>query len=269
MLSDASISVKLSDRDYRPTINLADYHVKLLKPQNIIEMLHNGSRDVGFGGSDWVSNLGATNLVEILDTELDPVKVVVAGPSEEMLREAIEKQRNIVIASEYEKLTKDWIASKGLNATFVRAYGATESFPPEDADFIVDNTATGATLKANGLIILDTIINSSTKLYANADALANPQKKRQIDELVILLKSVLLARKKCMVTFNVEKKEMLDQIVKSLPCMRAPSVQQLYNTEGFAISICVDRSLISTLLPSLKSNGARDIIVSKVDQIVV
>jgi ATP phosphoribosyltransferase len=282
LLSAASIKVEISDRGYRPTINLPNYHVKLLKPQNIIEMLHNGSRDVGFGGSDWVSNLSATNLVELLDTELDPVKIVVAGPNEKILQDACKPGGHITVASEYERLTRNWFSSVGLKeseqcdeqwtggrATFVRAYGATESFPPEDADLIVDNTATGSTLKANGLMILDTILTSSTRLYANSEALKDPRKKQQIDQLVLLLKSVLLARRKCMITFNVESKELLDGMVGSLPCMRAPSVQQLYNSPGFAISICVDRKEIAELLPILKSKGAQDIIVGKVEQIVL
>ena len=56
-----------------------------------------------------------------------------------------------MVATEYERLTRAWIARRGLDATLVRSYGATEVFPPEDADCIVDNTATGATLQANGL----------------------------------------------------------------------------------------------------------------------
>ena len=58
-----------------------------------------------------------------------------------------------MVASEYERLTRAWIAERGLDATFVRSYGATEVFPPEDADCIVDNTQTGSTLAANDLVI--------------------------------------------------------------------------------------------------------------------
>ena len=54
----------------------------------------------------------------------------------------------------------------------VRSYGATEVFPPEDADVIVDCSATGATLRANGLAIVDTLMRSSTRLYASPAAWA-------------------------------------------------------------------------------------------------
>ena len=269
LLSDAGIDIAISDRGYRPTISLPSYDIKLLKPQNIIEMLHAGSRDVGFGGADWVEELKAHNLVDLLDTKLDPVRVVAAGPSHEMLEDAIAQNKHVTIASEYEGLTRDWIKRKGLNATFVRAYGATESFPPEDADLIVDNTATGSTLRANNLVILDTVFTSSTRLYANGDALKDASKKKMIDDLVVLLSSVLLARQKVMVLFNITESVMRGGLIEQLPCMRAPTVTSLQGGAGYAVSVCVAREECVRLLPKLKEAGAMDIIVTKVDQIVV
>jgi len=64
-------------------------------------------------------------------------------------------------------------------------------FPPEDADVIVDNTATGATLEANGLVVVDELMRSSTRLYANPLALEDRARRRRIDDLVMLLDSVL------------------------------------------------------------------------------
>lgn len=50
--------------------------------------------------------------------------------------------------------------------------GATEVFPPEDADLIIDNTATGSTLSANSLVVIDELMRSSTRLYASQSAKA-------------------------------------------------------------------------------------------------
>jgi len=147
LLSDAVYPVRLGAREYRPTMSLPNFDVKLLKPQNILEMLDSGSRDIGFAGHDWVKNLGV-DVVEVLDLGLDPVQIVAAAPDPNVLEEARRSKKSIRIASEYEKVTKDWIRELDLNAKFVRTFGATESFPPEDADMIVDNSATGSTLKA-------------------------------------------------------------------------------------------------------------------------
>lgn len=268
LLKDAGINISIPDRGYRPSINLQDYTVKLLKPQNIIEMLASGSRDIGFGGADWVANLGFDNhVIQLLDTELDHVKVVAAGSSIESFNNMKSSNIPIRIASEYEKLTLDWITKNKLNATFVRAFGATESFPPEDADLIVDNTATGSTLKANGLQILDTVFVSSTRLYCSTAAYNNPIKRKRIDELVILLQSVLHARTKQAITFNITDAA-LQKILPTLPCMRAPTVAQLYHGGGYAVNIVVPKTIVGQTVIQLKAEGATDVIVTNINQIV-
>ena len=149
LLADAGIEVALGERDYRPGISLPGFAVKVLKPQNIVQMLHIGSRDAGFAGADWVAEQGA-DLVELLDTGLDPVRLVAAAPHG-LLVDGRLPARPLVVASEYEQLTSGWIERAGLDARLALSYGATEVFPPDDADYIVDNTATGSTLRANGL----------------------------------------------------------------------------------------------------------------------
>lgn len=79
LLADAGIEVRVSDRGYRPRVSIPWIEAKILKPQNIIEMLHIGSRDLGFAGADWVAEL-QVDLVELLNTELDPVELVAAAP---------------------------------------------------------------------------------------------------------------------------------------------------------------------------------------------
>jgi len=80
LLADAGIEIRMGDRSYRPALSWPGFAAKLLKPQNVVEMLHAGSRDVGFAGADWVAELDA-DLVELLDTGLDPVQVVAAAPA--------------------------------------------------------------------------------------------------------------------------------------------------------------------------------------------
>ena len=79
LLADAGVRLRSGLRGYRPVSSVEGFEVKLLKPQNIVEMLAAGSRDVGFSGADWVAEKAA-DLVELLDTGLDPVRVVAAAP---------------------------------------------------------------------------------------------------------------------------------------------------------------------------------------------
>ena len=81
LLADAGVRVTFGRRGYRPSLSLDGFETKTLKPQNIVEMLHLGSRDVGFAGADWALELSA-EVVELLDTELDPVRLVAAASPE-------------------------------------------------------------------------------------------------------------------------------------------------------------------------------------------
>ncbi|MCL4210331.1 MAG: ATP phosphoribosyltransferase [Phycisphaeraceae bacterium] len=265
LLDDAGVKVRLGQREYRPTISLPGFETKFLKPQNIVEMLDTGSRDLGFAGADWVAELGA-GVVELLDTGLDPVHLVAAGPTGLLVNGQLPVQE-LLVASEYESLTRQWIARNGLNARFVRSFGATEVFPPEDADLIVDNSATGSTLVANGLTIVDTLMTSSTRLYAHPRALEDGAKRERIDHLVLLLKSVLEARRRVMLEVNVTR-DNLEQVVAVLPCMREPTIASLHGDTGFAVKAAVPRADLPTLIPAIKQAGGTDIVISQTTQIV-
>src|SRR5438034_4032885 len=173
------------------------------------------------------------------DTGLDPVQVVAAAPKT-LLVEGRLPARRLVVASEYERLAERWIAHSGLSAECVRSYGATEVFPPEDADVIVDNTATGATLEANGLVVVDELMRSSTRLYANPAALEDPARRRRVDDLVMLLDSVLVARRRVMLEVNASA-ECLEAVVAVLPSMRQATVAPLYGNGGYAVKAAVPR----------------------------
>ena len=265
LLAESGLPLPTSERSYRPRIHLPGVEVKMLKPQNIVEMLQAGSRDVGFTGADWVAELDG-DLVELLDTGLDPVRVVAAAPVD-LLDDGRLPDRPLVIASEYANLTRRWIEGRGLDARFVRSYGATEVFPPEDADVIVDNTSTGATLQANGLEIVDEVVRSSTRMFASPRAMDDPARRRSIEDLAMLVRSVLDARRRVMLEVNVSE-DRLEALLEALPCMREPTVAPLAGGRGFAVKAAVPREDLARVVPRLKECGGTDVVVTRLAQIV-
>lgn len=265
LLADAGVQLRSGPRGYRPVTSVEGYEVKLLKPQNIVEMLAAGSRDIGFAGADWVAEKSA-DLIELLDTGLDPVRVVAAVP-ESLLVDGRLPAGPLVVASELERISTAWIAQRGLEATFVHSYGATEVFPPEDADIIIDITATGDTLAANGLGVIDELMRSSTRLYASRQAMADPTKKTAIDGFVVSLRSVLEARNRAMVELNVSPED-IEGVIEVLPSMREPTIATLHGSVGLAVKAAVPRADLPALIPILKTRGATDIVVSRLEQIV-
>ncbi len=265
LLADAGVQVRTSNRGYRPVLSMANFEAKILKPQNIIEMLSLGSRDMGFAGADWVAELGV-DLVELLDTGLEPVKLVAAA-SAELLEDGALPRRRLVIASEFENLTRKWIGEIGIDATFVRSYGATEVFPPEDADCIVDLVSSGATLRANNLLEVGELMRSSTRLYASPAAMRDPHKREAMEGLAMVLRSVLEARGRVMLEINVPA-DKLESVIKILPCMREPTMSPLHGGAGYAVKAAVPREKLPSLVPEVKRRGGTDIVVTKLSQIV-
>ena len=91
-------------------------------------------------------------------------------------------------------------------------------------DVVVDLTETGTTLRKNGLKIIGQIMESHTVIIANKEAWANPEKRRDIEEIKILLFGVLEARHKVLLTMNVPTTA-LEKIVSALPAMKKPTVE--------------------------------------------
>ncbi len=266
LLRDANIEIDRHHRNYRPSFSMTGFEAKILKPQSVAKMVAAGSRDVGFTGADWVEELEA-DVVEVLDTELDPVRLVAAAPAD-MVQDGDGLPENLVVATEYERLTERWLANTGRSGTVIQSYGATEVFPPEDADVIVDVSQTGRTLAANDLVVVDELITSSTRLYANPDAWNDPVKRDEIDRFALLLQSVLDGRRRVMLEVNVDANQ-LEDVIEAVPAMRKPTVAPLHNEDGYAVKAAVPKDDVTSLVPDIKRAGGTDIVVTDLAQIVV
>lgn len=264
LLDGAGIKVDLPERAYRPTVNQDDIEAKVMKPQNIGKLLELGSHDVGFTGRDWIEETGA-DVEEIMDLGFDKVRIVAAVPN--AIDDAQLKSRRMIVATEYEQIARRWLLAQKIEHLIVRTYGATEVFPPDDADMIIDNTATGRTLQENGLRIIDTILTSSTRMFASKAALADASKKQKIFELKMLFEAVLNARGKVMLEMNCSKAA-FDALVKELPAMRSPTVSPLYGEDGYAVKIAVNKADVPNLLPRLMALGATDILEFELRKVI-
>lgn len=256
IFDEAGIRFKLADRAYRPSIDVDWLDAKIMKPQNVGQLLQIGSHDAGFTGLDWVVET-SSEVVEIMDLGLDRVRIVAAVPNE--LDDKALRSKKIVVATEYVAISEAWLKKEGYDYQIVRTHGATEVFPPDDADMIIDNTSTGATLKENGLRIVGTLLESSTRFVASKQAMADPFKKEKIGELAMLFKAVLDGRERVMLEMNVVETK-FDELVEGLPAMRSPTVSPLLGDSGYAVKIAVKRSEVPALLPKLKALGATDIV---------
>lgn len=264
LLADSGVNLRGTSRSYRPTTNDPNLQVKLLKSANIPQMVAQGRHDCGFAGLDWVIEQDA-DVEKILDLGFDPVRIVASIPEYWEWDEV--KARQIIAVSEYKNITSRWLEKEGISYTFLRSYGATEVFPPEDADVVVDNTSTGATLVANRLKIVDTLMTSSTYFIANKEAMQDPERREAIENLQLLFTSVLNGRKRVLLEMNCSE-ENLPALVDVLPCMKSPTISRLYGQESFAVKTAVLRSEVKDLIPQLRKVGASDILEIPISKVI-
>lgn len=264
LLRDSGIKLVGDSRNYRPSCSDDRFQVKLLKSQNIPELIALGQHDIGFAGADWVSEQQA-DVEVLLDLGFNPVQIVACIPEEWDFAEL--KTRPILVASEYKQLAKQYLDGLGVDYRLFRAYGATEVLPPEDADMIIDNTSTGTTIRANRLQIVDTVMHSSTQFIANKAVLNDPDKRQQIDDLLLLMRGVLAGRDRVLLEMNCTE-DTIDAVVALLPAMRAPTVSKLYQAKGFALKAAVANDEVNQLIPALIQAGATDILELPIRKVI-
>lgn len=264
LLNDCGFGVDSDERNYIPRVVDNEVEAKLLKPQNVPRLIELGSHDAGFCGRDWIEETGA-DVVEVMDLGFDPVTIVAAA---DCAFEEAKRRGPLVAASEYERLACRFLEQRYRRYIFIRTFGATEVFPPDDADVIVDNMASGRTLKEHGLKVIATLLQSSTRFIANRRALRDPFKREKIGQMKTLFNAVLDARERVMLEMNVSGNK-LAAIVRVLPCMRAPTVSSLYGGKGYAVKTAVRKQEAAGLITQLKKMGARDILETEFRKVVV
>jgi len=272
LFKSADLEVKRSDREYASRIDDPRIgKVSLLKAQEIPKFVEYGYFDIGITGLDWITERGA-DVAEIAEFNYSKrgegkVKIVLAGSADEKINSPEKIKDGSRIATEYINITKKYFEKLGIKVKIFHSYGATEAKVPEMADYVVDLTETGETLKKNNLKIIDTILESSTKFIANKESIKDKKKKKEIEEIKTLLLGVIEARGKVLLTMNVQKSN-LKSVIEILPAMKKPTVSRLYNSNYYAVETVVNKTEVNRLIPKLKERGAEDILEMNITKIV-
>jgi ATP phosphoribosyltransferase len=273
LFEEADLKVKRdSIVSYKATIDDPRVdEVRILRPQEIPQYVAEGLFDLGITGRDWVeetsSDVQSLGELQYSKATSNPVKIVVAVPQDSPYSSVADLPQGVRVSSEYPELTRRFFAEKGIEADIRLSYGATEAKVPDIVDCIVDITETGRALRAAGLKIIETMLQSYTELIVNKAAYADPAKQHAMHQLRTLLEGVLEARGKVLVKLNVSA-EALDKVIDLVPAMKTPTVNELYGGAGYAVETVVPKAGINTLIPALKDAGATDIIEIPIAKIV-
>jgi len=264
--------VRSSDVDYRASIDDPRVsEVRILRPQEIPMYVAEGLFDLGITGRDWIeetaSDVASLGELRYSKATTRPIRLVLAVAQDSPVREVDDLPPGTRVSTEYPSLTRRYLERHGISAEVRLSYGATEAKIPEVADAVVEITETGRALRAAGLRIIATILESYTELVANPEAYADEAKRHAMEQIKSLLDGTLIARQRVLVKLNVVEAA-LDSVIKLLPAMKSPTVSKLFGEDGYAVEAVVPKVTINTLIPELKDHGATDIIELPIAKIV-
>ena len=273
----AGYKISGQERTFTPIINDHHIRVRVLRPQEIPTFVAEGLQDIGVTGKDWLTET-RSDVEVLLDLEYSKVKLVVAVPESQegteslsdLIRVFNEEQKPLKIFTEYLTLTSNavrnnpvyqeifgdveplvltpwWKKGNNKQVGVYLSFGATEAKPPDLADAIIEVVDTGASLRQNGLKIIEVLMDSTAILVANKKAIEDPNKREKIFDIMTLLRGVIEARRKLHIFANV-RRENLDSLLAQLPALQNPTISSLSDSDWVAINTIVDRTLAQGLV---------------------
>ncbi|GMH44417.1 hypothetical protein BSKO_12369 [Bryopsis sp. KO-2023] len=268
----AGFKMKVSERNYFPQLDDDQYRLVLFRSQEISRYVEDGVLDAGICGKDWIIENNA-DVVEVCELRYskatsNPARWVLAVRDDSPVQ-SIEDLEGAIVASELVETTRKFFEEKNINVKKVEySWGATEvkaMLPGIGA--IVDITETGSSLRANNLRIVDTIMSSTTRLVANKESWEDPELRRKIEDLGMLLQGAILGRRKVGLKLNAPR-EKLDEITSLLPATLSPTVAPLVDSRFFAVDVIIDEQLARDVVTECRRLGASGIVTYSLKSII-
>lgn len=173
------------------------------------------------------------------------------------------------IATSYPRLLAQYLGGQGIEATIVTMNGAVELAPRlQIAGFVCDLVSTGATLEANGLRVVETVLESEAVLVRTNKPLA-PEKQDSSGMLLRRIDGVLATKESKYIMLNAPA-DSLKAITDLLPGAEAPTVLPLHGRPGhFAVHAVCQESVFWETLQNLKKVGASAILVMPIEKMMM
>jgi ATP phosphoribosyltransferase len=271
LFNRAGWKIGVSSRSYVPTIDDAEIECLLVRAQEMARYVETGALDAGITGHDWVveTSSNVEELAELVYAKqrLSRVRWVLAVPEDSPIHKPADLAGKI-IATEIVHITENYLARHGVTARVDFSWGATEVKVPQLADAIVEVTETGASLRANRLRIIDTVLESATVFVINRNAVADPWKREKAQNLILMLQGAIAAASKVGLLLNVRRDD-LGGVLDVLPALKNPTISTLSDPEWVAVNTIIEESVVRQILPKLKAANAQGIVEYPLNKIVL
>ena len=270
LFKKAGWDFRVSTRSYQPVVDDEELDPVLLRAQEIARYVAAGVLDVGLTGHDNVmeSEADVQEVAELVYSKATsrPYRWVLAVPNNSDIRGPQDLQGKR-IATEMVNLTRRYLQKHGVTADVEFSWGATEVKVPDLVDAIVEGTETGSTLAAHGLKIVDTLLESTTRLVANHQAWQDPWKRKKIENIALLLQGALDADNLVGLKMNVAKSN-LDSVTALLSSLRKPTVSPLDEDGWVALETIIPEKTVRDILPELRRAGAQGLVEYPLNKVI-
>jgi len=263
--------IKVSTRNYFPTTDDPQLSCAIIRAQEMSRYVEEGVLDAAITGKDWIveNNSEVVEVQELIYSKESPRParwvLVVTEDSPIKKPEDLEGKK---VATELVAFTRRYFSEKGIKVKVEFSWGTTEAKVVEGlVDAIVDVTETGSTIRAHGLRIVQELMQSTPRLIASKEAWADPWKKEKILQISTLLKAALGADRMVGLKMNIPEKH-LQEIITILPCLNAPTVASLYQSDWYSVEVVVREEVVRELIPLLLKKGAEGIIEYALNKVI-
>lgn len=273
MLNKAGFKVSLSSsRSYFPSVDDPQIRAVLLRAQEMSRYVQDGALDCGITGNDWILE-NNSDVVRVTDLtyakqSLNKVRWVLAVPEGSGIK-SVKDLSGKRVATELVNVTRGYFKKNKVKVEVEFSWGATEvKVSGGLVDAIVELTETGSSLRANKLVEIATLCESTTQLIANKSSYKDAWKKAKMGELAMLLQGAIAAEGKVGLKMNV-RKERLKSVLGKLPALKKPTISGLSDDGWFAIETIIDEKVVRVLIPDLKQAGAQGIIEYPLNKVIL
>src|SRR5580692_1854322 len=270
LFAKAGWKISVSSRSYRPSIDDPELDGRFVRGQEVSRYVEHGFFDCGLCGQDWIQE-NNSDVIEVCDliyskASARKARWVLCVPEASSVKQPADLAGKR-IATELVVTVRRYFADRKIPVEVEFSWGATEVKVPDLVDAIVDLTETGSSLRANQLRIVDTILETNTKLIANKRSWADPAKRKKIETIALLLTGALEAGSKVGLKMNAPKTA-LEAILQAIPALRNPTISPLSNPDWIALETIIDESVVREIIPKLKSLGAEGIVEYPLNKVV-
>ena len=277
LLDEAGVKIGVDKRKFLMRAKDFPVEVLFLRDDDIPQTVAMGAADLGIVGYNEVAERGCD--VEVLQhLGFGACRISLAVPKDADYT-GLQWFNGKRVATSYPNVLSRFFSEKGIKAEIHTITGSVEISPAAGlADAIFDIVSSGGTLISNGLVEVESVLESDAVLIGRSksgegvlkgsDGSDGKSYEQQISQLMFRFDSVIKGKGKKYVMLNIPVAA-LEEAVNILPSMKSPTVIPLAQEGWCSLQTVVDEKVLWNVIEQLKLVGAEDILVMKLDKIVM